>query len=48
MQTPLKWFGSIARVGAIVAGWALMAISVATCVEILGRKYFDFSFKGPR
>ena len=46
MQTPLKWFGSIARVCAIVAGWALMAISVAMCVEILGRKYFNFSFRG--
>ena len=23
-----------------------MLISVATCVEILGRKYFDFSFRG--
>ena len=46
MQAPLKWFGSIARVCAIVAGWALMAISVAMCVEILGRKYFSFSFRG--
>ena len=46
MQAPLKWFGSIARVCAIVAGWALMAISVAMCVEILGRKYFNFSFRG--
>jgi TRAP-type C4-dicarboxylate transport system permease small subunit len=46
MQTPLKWFGSIARLCAIVAGWGLMAISVAMCVEILGRKYFDFSLRG--
>jgi len=46
MQTPLNWFGWIARGGAIIAGWALMAISVATCVEILGRKYFNFSFRG--
>jgi TRAP-type C4-dicarboxylate transport system permease small subunit len=46
MQAPLKWFGSISRVCAIVAGWALMAISVAMCVEILGRKYFNFSFRG--
>ncbi|HJQ60690.1 MAG TPA: TRAP transporter small permease [Vineibacter sp.] len=46
MQTPLKWFGSISRACAIVAGWALLAISVATCVEILGRKYFNFSFRG--
>ena len=46
MQSPIKWFGAIARGCAIVAGWALMAISVATCVEILGRKYFNFSFRG--
>ncbi len=46
MQALLKSFGSVARVGAIIAGWALMAISVATCVEILGRKYFNFSFRG--
>jgi len=46
MQAPLKWFGSISRVCAIIAGWALMAISVAMCVEILGRKYFNFSFRG--
>jgi TRAP-type C4-dicarboxylate transport system permease small subunit len=46
MQTSLDWFGSIARGGAIIAGWALMAISAATCVEILGRKYFNFSFRG--
>jgi len=46
MQTPLKWFGSVSRACAIVAGWALLAISVATCIEILGRKYFSFSFRG--
>lgn len=46
MQAPLKWFASIARASAIVAGWALMVISVATCIEILGRKYFNFSFRG--
>lgn len=46
MQAPLKWFGSIARACAIVGGWALMAISVATCIEVLGRKYFGFSFRG--
>jgi TRAP-type C4-dicarboxylate transport system permease small subunit len=46
MQAPLKWFGSIARVCAIVGGWALMAISVATCIEVIGRKYFSYSFRG--
>lgn len=46
MQARLERFGSIARVCAIIAGWALMALSVATCVEVLGRKYFNFSFRG--
>ena len=46
MQEPIKWLGDVARLCAIVAGWALLAISVATCVEIFGRKYFGFSFKG--
>ena len=46
MQTPLGLFGTISRACAIAAGWALLAISVATCVEILGRKYFSFSFRG--
>ena len=45
MQTVLKWFGSVSRAGAIVAGWALLAISFATVIEILGRKYFNFSFR---
>jgi TRAP-type C4-dicarboxylate transport system permease small subunit len=46
MQEMIGWFGSIARACAIIAGWALMAISFATCIEILGRKYFNFSFRG--
>jgi TRAP-type C4-dicarboxylate transport system permease small subunit len=46
MQAPLAWFGRIARACAIVAGWALLAISVATCIEVIGRKYFSFSFRG--
>lgn len=45
MQAVLKWFGSTSRACAIAAGWALMAISFATVVEILGRKYFNFSFR---
>ena len=45
MQTVLKWFGSASRACAIVAGWALLAISFATVIEILGRKYFGFSFR---
>lgn len=46
MQGLLSRFGSLSRACAIVAGWALMAISVATCIEVLGRKYFSFSFRG--
>ena len=46
MQEPIRWLGGAARLCAIVAGWALMAISVATCIEIFGRKYFAFSFQG--
>jgi len=46
MQAPLKGFGAIARGCAIVGGWALLAISVATCIEVIGRKYFSFSFRG--
>jgi TRAP-type C4-dicarboxylate transport system permease small subunit len=45
MERVLKWFGSASRACAIVAGWGLLAISVATCIEILGRKYFGFSFR---
>lgn len=45
MQTALGWFGAISRGCSIAAGWALLAISFATCVEIIGRKYFSFSFK---
>ena len=45
MQSVLKGFGSASRAGAIVAGWALLAISFATVFEILGRKYFNFSFR---
>ena len=46
MQALLEGFGSIARACAIIAGWALLMISVATCVEIIGRKFFSFSFRG--
>jgi TRAP-type mannitol/chloroaromatic compound transport system permease small subunit len=31
---------------AIVCGWWLMALSVLTCVEMLGRKVFAFSLQG--
>lgn len=45
MRTALERFGAISRGCSIVAGWALLVISFATCIEIIGRKYFGFSFK---
>jgi TRAP-type C4-dicarboxylate transport system permease small subunit len=46
MRAALEGFGSVARACAIVGGWALLVISAATCVEIVGRKLFNFSFRG--
>jgi TRAP-type C4-dicarboxylate transport system permease small subunit len=43
---PLRVFAPIARIVAIVCGWGLMVISVLTCIEIVGRKFFNFSFQG--
>ena len=42
---PLTFFAPIAR-RAIASGWCLMAIAVLTCVKVLGRKFFAFSFQG--
>jgi TRAP-type C4-dicarboxylate transport system permease small subunit len=36
----------VARVAAIACGYAVLALSVAIAVEILGRKLFAFSFQG--
>lgn len=36
----------IGRVAAVVAGWAVLVLSLAITVEILGRKLFGFSFHG--
>lgn len=33
-------------IGALACGWWLIALSVATCVEMLGRKVFGFSLQG--
>ena len=43
---PLDIFTPVARAVAIACGWALMAISVLTCIDIVGRKFFAFSFQG--
>ena len=46
MRSPLSLVQPFARGAAIACGWALMAISVATVAEIIGRKLFAFSFGG--
>lgn len=46
MDQALRLYGRVVRSCCIIAGWALMAISVATCIEIITRKYFGFTFKG--
>ena len=43
---PQKFFSPIGRAAAIASGWCLMAIAVLTCIEILGRRFFAFSFQG--
>ena len=46
MQDVIKAYAAIARVACIIAGWALMAMSVAATLEVLGRKFFNVSFQG--
>ncbi len=46
MDQALRLYGRVVRSTCIIAGWALMAISVATCIEIITRKFFGFTFKG--
>jgi len=43
---PLTFFAPIARAVAIASGWCLMTIAVLTCIEVIGRKFFAFSFQG--
>ncbi len=38
--------GPVCRFAAIVCGWGLLGLSVLTCVEIVGRKFFGFSLNG--
>lgn len=45
-SAPLQILAPVSRGAAILVGWALMAISVATVVEILGRKLFGFTLAG--
>ena len=46
MFNPLAAVAPLARAAAIASGWLLMAISCATVVEIVGRRWFGFSFRG--
>ena len=42
----LRAYAAIARFLCIIAGWGLLAIAFAATIEVFGRKYFDFSFRG--
>jgi len=39
-------FNRIGRAAAIASGWMLMAIAVLTCIEVVVRKFYDYSFQG--
>lgn len=39
-------FPPIGRAVAIASGWTLMAIAVLTCIEVVVRKLYDYSFQG--
>ena len=39
-------FSPIGRAVAIASGWMLMAIAVLTCIEVVVRKLYDYSFQG--
>ena len=36
----------LARAAAIFSGWCLLVVVALTCVEIVGRKFFNFSLHG--
>ena len=42
----MTFFAPAGRALAIASGWALMAIAVLTCIEVIARKFYDFSFQG--
>ncbi len=46
MTEILKAYTAVARFFCIVGGWALLFISFAATIEVFGRKYFNYSFKG--
>jgi hypothetical protein len=41
-----QWVAPAARVATIACGWVVLAYAVALTLEILGRKFFNTSFKG--
>ena len=46
-SSPLHTFlGPVCRFAAILCGWGLLGLSVLTCVEIVGRKFFGFTLNG--
>jgi TRAP-type C4-dicarboxylate transport system permease small subunit len=42
----IERFDGVSRIFAIVAGWALLGLSVFIGVDVIGRKLFDFSMQG--
>lgn len=46
MQTLLRPSRAVADVLVLAIGWWLLALSVLTCIEMVGRKLFRFSFQG--
>lgn len=42
----LNGYAKISRFCCIIAGWSLLLMSFAATIEVLGRKFFNFSFKG--
>lgn len=42
----LRWLGPPARLGAILAGWALTALAVVVGLEVVLRKLFNISLQG--
>lgn len=46
MQDVIKAYAGIARISCIIAGWALMAISIGATLEVLSRKFLNLSFQG--
>ncbi len=46
IRTMIERFDSISRVFAIMAGWALLGLSVFIGIDVIGRKLFNISLQG--